>query len=146
MSRKHLLRTDYDRGHVARYHRMWPNENLIDYCVRLLRKNDLRKEFVMEVVEHAIEVTQQAEQMKAKHVLAEAVTAATASLHKEVAELRTLLSRSISVRTAEEERLKAAQSMRNRAAAHLRGEHDIPNEASEAIEKLPDPKPLWLKD
>ncbi|MDW9600444.1 hypothetical protein GOA86_19055 [Sinorhizobium meliloti] len=52
---------------------------------------------------------------------------------------------SVSVREAEEARLATARVMRAKAAAIAEGPHGIPSNISEAIDKLPDPKPKWSK-
>lgn len=52
---------------------------------------------------------------------------------------------SVPVREAEEARLAAARVMRAKAVSIAEAPHGIPSDLSEAIEKLPDPRPKWSK-
>jgi len=67
------------------------------------------------------------------------------TLEREHAALRAMMPTAVSVREAEEARLKAARAMRERAATLMEDEGGAPTGASEAIRALPDPRPKWSR-
>jgi hypothetical protein len=67
------------------------------------------------------------------------------ALQAQNARLQELSSGAVSVREAEEGRLRAAIGMRERAARLVEWPEGCPNDASEAIRDLPDPSPKWAR-
>lgn len=99
---------------------------------------------VVENVEESAEAKARSELCRAEAKLSE-LTAKYRALEAAHQRLVASYPTSVPVREAEAARLATARVMRAKAVAIAEGPHGIPSDLSEAIEKLPDPKPKWSK-
>ncbi|MBZ9808143.1 hypothetical protein [Mesorhizobium sp. ESP-6-2] len=80
-----------------------------------------------------------------KREVQQRMDAETAALSKRIADLELMLRGSVSRIDAEAERQAAAKAMRNRCSDAVMDYGCAPNNASEAIDALSLPKPLWTE-
>lgn len=102
------------------------------------------RERVAEHVQRQAEERAATERRHIEHRLSE-LTAAHAELQRRYSSLKGSLPTMISVREAEEERLKAFRRARNKASDLAETSDGCPTNLSEAIYAIPDPKPKWTK-
>lgn len=99
---------------------------------------------VAEHVERQVEDRATTGRRHLEHRLSE-ITAAHAALQVKYATLKDSLPSMVSVREAEEARLRAFRLARNKASEMAETIDGSPTNLSEAIYALPEPKPKWTK-
>ncbi|MBN9055534.1 MAG: hypothetical protein J0H80_17615 [Rhizobiales bacterium] len=142
-------------------HRRRKGEDLREYVLRIITTEcepdipGVREDMIDEalafyrgrVAEHVEDVERYRAATERKHIdarLAE-TTRQLGELQVKYAALRDSLPSMISVREAEEARLRAFRLAINKAANLAEGKGGEPNNLSVAIESIPEPKPKWTK-